>query len=124
MILGSYVSFLVNGNLYPLRRTAVDITLSIKDLDSLVQAAELLTFESHDYMKIQAAKNPPNQSFGYHAPTEAEVKALYIKGLGVISHKCCTDAFEFRSQIRQYRDGTPSPVLESHRRHMDTQALK
>jgi hypothetical protein len=76
MVFGSYILFLFNEDLYLLRRTAVDITLSIEDLDSLVQAAELQNFESHDYTKIKAAKNFPHPPFGYHAPTEAEIKTF------------------------------------------------
>jgi hypothetical protein len=122
MILGSYVSFLINKGLYPLRRTAIDYSESITQLELQVQAAEILTFESHDYVKIKAAVHRTNDY--YHRPTEADIKAIYVKDAGVVPHKCCSDAFNFRSQIRKHMDGTPSPVFESHRRHMDTQDLK
>jgi hypothetical protein len=122
MVLGSYVSFLINKDLYPIRRTSIDITLSIEELDTLVQAVELLALDSHHYTKINAAK--PHSQFHFRDLDEAELKVFHIKELGVISHKRCTDAFGFQSQIRRYRDDTLSPVLESHRRHMETQALK
>jgi hypothetical protein len=122
MVLGSYVPFLINNYLYPSRRTAVDVTTSIEELNAMVQLAGLVTLESHDYMKIKAAGN--KSQFGYPPPNEAQLKEFYMKELGIIPHKCCIDALGFRSQVRRFLDVTPSPVLESHLRHMDTQALK
>jgi hypothetical protein len=120
MVLGSYVSFLVSKGLYPLRRTAANFFESITQLEHHVRAAAILTFESHDYVKVKGARFVND----YYIKTQAEIKAIYVKDGGVISHKCCSDALDFQSKIRQHMDGIRSPVLESHRRHMDTQALK
>lgn len=118
MVLGSFVSFLMEKNLYPTRRAASETSLSIQQLYDYSNAAEILTFESHDYAEMVAHVKRTNCD-----PTKATADTFKHQG-GLTLHRKCFGAFHLRTKLRAIYSDIDSAVLPSHIQHMDEQAAK
>jgi hypothetical protein len=118
MVLGSFVSFLLENDLYPARRRASETPFSIQKLYDLAHSAQILTFESHDYTEM--ASHIRRSSWD-----PANVTADTFKNHGGLTlHRKCFGAFHLRSKLKTIYSDIGSAVLQSHIEHMDKQALK
>jgi hypothetical protein len=118
MVLGSFISFLLESNLYPVRRAASETSMSIQQLYDHATAAEILTFESHDYSEMVAHVKRTNCD-----PASATADTFKHQG-GLTLHRKCFGAFHLRSKLRAIYSDIDSAVLQSHIQHMDEQAAK
>ena len=118
MVLGSFISFLLENDLYPARRRASGTPFSIQKLYDLAHSAQILTFESHDYTGMAAHIR---RSSWDHANVTAET---FKNNGGLTLHKKCFGAFNLRSKLKTIYSDIGSAVLQSHIEHMDKQALK
>jgi len=121
MIMGSYVSFLIAKGLYPQRKDAVDITMSIHDLSNIFSALEIRTHESHDYNALGREIKGIKQK-SYHTVTQYTKDKLI--GKGITEHKTCGEVVDIAAQVKKICLSIHSPVLDEHRTHMVAQAKK
>lgn len=118
MVLGSFISFLLENDLYPARRTAPETPFSIQKLYDLAHSAQILTLESHDYREMASCVRRSSWD-------PASVTADTFKNHGGLTlHKKCFGAFHLRSKLKNIYSDIGSAVLQSHIEHMDKQALK
>ncbi|KAH7359945.1 hypothetical protein BKA66DRAFT_223145 [Pyrenochaeta sp. MPI-SDFR-AT-0127] len=118
MILGSYVSFLIENDLYPVRRSAADISLSIRSLKYLVNSVKIRTYDEHDY-KLLASTVRSRHNFSPSHPDFSN-----FLGKGVTSHAICAAELNLVSRINAEYQNIPSCVLTSHDAHLVEQAKK
>ncbi|CAN9482012.1 unnamed protein product [Alternaria alternata] len=117
-VLGSFISFLLENDLYPARRTASETPFSIQKLYDLASSAQILTLESHDYREMAMCVRRSSWD-------PASVTADTFKNHGGLTlHKKCFGAFHLRSKLKTIYSDIGSAVLQSHIEHMDRQALK
>lgn len=131
MILGSYISFLVAQDLYPVRRQAADVSKSLIQLYSTFKNFRVYTHDSHDYEAIveQARKSIEEQarrSSGFYSNnrTPSIPTREYFVGHGVTEHKTCGEIVNIATRATQIWSQLPSPVLDEHSVHMAAQAKK
>lgn len=133
MILGSYISFLVAQELYPGRKRAADVSMSLIQLHSTFAKLRVYTHDSHDYEAIaeQAKKSIAEQarrSSGFYShnriPSIPPNTREYFVGHGVTEHKTCGEIDSIAARAWQIWCHLPSPVLDEHRVHMAAQAKK
>ena len=95
MVLGSYISFLLAKDLYPVRRAAADVSLSIQELYDASKEVDIA---------ISGASSKHGNS-------------VYV-------HRGCFKEYDFLLRLKKIYHIKDWAILESHMRHMAEQAKK
>ena len=150
MILGSFISELTALGLYPQQETGTTLQMSVATLRARLKKFQISTYDTHDYAemakydgkedhdenpvlgdtrgslsKMNRKKN--GLSFNHTLPvfgTSDPRDRNYYLGHGIVSHAQCAESLNLSGLPAKIVSEMPSPVLESHRRHMELQAKK
>jgi hypothetical protein len=118
MMLGSCMEWFLARKLYPKDAAARDVLVSVKLLlEDLINRNFVLATRSHDFEAIAQYCNTTKFRSG--------IRASDLSSQGVKSHIGCHTGWEKLEAegIRIMRE-MKSPMLDSHRRHMEEQAKK
>jgi hypothetical protein len=124
MILGSLVSQLIKADLYPVRKTEADVTMSVCELQKVFGSFYVRTFDSHHYPSLLRYGGTVGRSYGGYGPDPLEKDPVELWNHGVISHINCKKVVDMDQCASRAVSAMWSPVLTSHMRHMQEQAKK
>ncbi|KAF2639205.1 hypothetical protein P280DRAFT_519400 [Massarina eburnea CBS 473.64] len=111
MIIGTLLSQMIFTELYPSRVQAQNTDWSVQYLQETIGAIKPTTYESYDFAKLHDTSR--------HGKNPEEFRKC-----GLISHALCGTLIDFAAAMRQVVSQMPSPMLDSHKRHMEEQAKK
>lgn len=107
MILGSYTSFLIARDLYPQRKTAMDVTMNLKELSAMFATLTIRTYESHDvfaiYEKIRRIVDST------YLGDLSSINRRVLIGNGLTEHKTCGEIINIATRAKRICTEIPSP---------------
>jgi hypothetical protein len=121
MLLGSVVSELIRMDLYPVRRTGAEITISVDQLKEQLLGLRFTTHESTEWDNIRSNIRLMSTDVAYWSSSDS---LAALKKITQKSHAKCARVIDLSKRIELVISNMPSPVLDSHRRHMEEQAKK
>jgi len=132
MVLGSFISELTDLGLYPQQKTGTTLEMSVATLQAHLETFQISTYDTHNYAEmakydehVEHTKkpNPFDYTLSVSSTSNPRDRKYYL-GHGIVSHARCAETLNLSGLPAKVVSKMPSPVLESHRRHMELQAKK